>query len=92
MRIIIPEIVAAKHAVGNSVSMQFIADHGIVRDEKITRLEFNGTDRVNAHGILFLSNDDRLLVAGMNGVARLPLGSLTIWEGIKIKFRGLQTQ
>ena len=92
VRIIIPEIVAGKYAVGNSVSMQFIADHGIVRDEKITRSEFNGTDRVNAHGILFLSNDDRLLVAGMNGVARLPLGSLTIWEGIKIKFRGLQTQ
>jgi len=89
---LMPEIVAGKHAIGSNVELQFFADHGMTRSGEITKLDYNTMDRVNAYGILFLDNRDQALQTGVNGVAKLPLGNITLWEGLRIKFRGLREQ
>ncbi len=88
--IIVPEVVAGNYPLEQSVNILLSAQPDSIRFGKIKQINYIATDQINAYGTLFLENSDNKLHSGMNGIATLPLGEMTLWQSIRIKLQGLQ--
>ncbi len=84
--IAIPEVAASKIAAQHPVEINLLADTAPFRSSFIEHIDFRGMNTTNGLGFALLDNPERNLHRGMDGFARIPLGEITIWEWIKIKF------
>ncbi|NQT35753.1 hypothetical protein HQ587_11225 [bacterium] len=85
----IPQSVAGLLRKGQPIEISLFAEQAVCQQSTIERIEYD-SNLARAFAIAFLSNNDGKLRTGMLGSSRLPLGRLTLWEGIKVKLRGIR--
>lgn len=83
--IAIPELAAGKLKARQPVEISLLADSVSSRSSVIEQMDFRGVSTSTGLGYALLENKGKKLKCGMDGFAKLPLGEITIWEGIKIK-------
>ena len=66
------------------MNLKLFAQPTVLRKGTVKRIDFRDNPNFSASVIVLLDNRDGKLKTGMNGVTKLPLGQLTIWEGILV--------
>ncbi len=85
----IPEAIVAKLDQTKPIELKLFAETPTIRYAQINRIDFRDILGFSAGVITLLDNSNRRLRAGMNGVAKLSLGRITIWEGLSVRLKGI---
>jgi len=86
----LPEAVAAKLAESQKIEIRLYSQPGTPRQAFIQRIDYRDNADFSASAVVLIDNADQRLRTGMNGLAKLPIGSTTIWEGVAMKLKGIR--
>jgi len=86
--IAISQAIAGRLTIGQEIEIKLFANPAAIQHSIIARIDFLG-DQTGASAVVYLDNREGWMRTGMNGICKLPLGKLTLWEGIKLKLSGL---
>jgi hypothetical protein len=84
----LPEAAAAKLDQAQPIEIKLFVQPTIRRKAAVERIDYRDNRGFSAGLVVLLDNGDGRLKTGMNGVARIPMGQMTIWEAVSVKLKG----